>query len=33
MLKKLEEILKRYEYLSEQLALPSVIADMDTWQR
>ena len=33
MFTKLAELLKRYEYLSEQLADTSVIADMPTWQR
>ena len=33
MFTKLSELLKRYEYLSEQLADASVIADMPTWQR
>ncbi|MBQ8295181.1 MAG: peptide chain release factor 1 [Clostridia bacterium] len=33
MLKKLEDIKKRYEFLSVQLADPAVIADMGTWQR
>jgi peptide chain release factor 1 len=33
MFNKLSELLKRYEYLSEQLADPAVIADMPTWQK
>ena len=33
MLKKLADIKKRYEFLSEQLADSAVIADMGTWQR
>lgn len=33
MLKKLEDVLKRYEFLSEQLADAGVLADMDTWQK
>lgn len=33
MFKKLDEIKKRYEFLSEQLADPEVIADMGTWQK
>ena len=33
MLKKLDDILKRYEFLSEQLADAGVLADMDTWQK
>ena len=33
MLKKLEDILKRHEFLSEQLADASVLADMNTWQK
>ncbi len=33
MFNKLAEIKKRYEYLSEQLASPNVIADMPTWQK
>ena len=33
MLRKLEEIEKRYEYLSEQLSAPEVIADMSVWQK
>ena len=33
MLKKLDEIKKRYAFLSEQLADSSVIADMGTWQK
>ena len=33
MLKKLDDIKKRYEFLSEQLADSAVIADMGTWQR
>ena len=33
MLKRLEEIKKRYEFLSEKLADSAVIADMGTWQK
>ena len=33
MLKKLDDVLKRYEFLSEKLADPEVIADMGTWQK
>ena len=33
MLKKLQDIKKRYEFLSEQLADSDVIADMGTWQK
>ncbi len=33
MFKKLDEIKKRYEFLSEQLADSEVIADMGTWQK
>ena len=33
MLKKLADIKKRYEFLSEQLADANVIADMGTWQK
>ena len=33
MFTKLADLLKRYEYLSEQLSDASVIADMPTWQR
>ena len=33
MLKKLADLKKRYEFLSEKLADSSVIADMGTWQR
>ncbi len=33
MFKKLDEIKKRYEFLSEQLANSDVIADMGTWQK
>ena len=33
MLKKLDDIKKRYEFLSEQLVENSVIADMGTWQK
>ncbi len=33
MFTKLSEILKRYEYLSEQLSSADVIADMPTWQK
>ena len=33
MLKKLADIKKRYEFLSEQLADAEVIADMGTWQK
>ena len=33
MLRKLDDLLKRYEFLSEQLADPAVIADMGTWQK
>ena len=33
MFKKLDELLKRYEFLSVQLSDPSVIADMGTWQK
>ncbi len=33
MLKKLDGILQRYEFLSEQLADSAVIADMPTWQK
>ena len=33
MLKKLSDLKIRYEFLSEKLADPSVIADMGTWQK
>ena len=33
MLKKLDAILKRYDFLGERLADPEVIADMGTWQK
>ena len=33
MFKRLDEIKKRYEYLSEQLADTAVISDMGTWQK
>ena len=33
MFKKLDELLKREEFLSEQLLNPDVIADMGTWQK
>ena len=33
MLKKLDDIKKRYEFLSEKLADNEVIADMGTWQK
>ena len=33
MLKRLDDILKRYEFLSAQLADPAVISDMGTWQK
>jgi peptide chain release factor 1 len=33
MLKRLDDILNRYNFLSEQLADPDVIADMGTWQK
>ena len=33
MFKKLDDIKKRYEFLSVQLADPAVIADMGTWQK
>ena len=33
MLKKLDELLKRYEYLSNQLANADVLADMSVWQK
>ena len=33
MFNKLNEILKRYEFLSEELAKSEVIADMSTWQK
>ena len=33
MLRKLDDILKREEYLSEQLLNPDVIADMSVWQK
>ena len=33
MLKKLEDVLKRYEFLSQQLADAGVLADMNTWQK
>ena len=33
MFNKLDEILKRYEFLSEELAKNEVIADMTTWQK
>ena len=33
MFKKLEDIKKRYQFLSEKLADPDVIADMGTWQK
>ena len=33
MFRKLDDIKKRYEYLSEQLAEPAVIADMSVWQK
>ena len=33
MLKKLDDIKKRYDFLSEKLADSEVIADMGTWQK
>ena len=33
MFRKLEEVLKREEYLSEQLLNPDVIGDMSVWQK
>ncbi len=33
MLKRLDDILKRYEFLSAQLSDPAVISDMGTWQK
>ena len=33
MLKKLDDIKKRYEFLSEKLADNEIIADMGTWQK
>ncbi len=33
MLKKLDDILKREEFLSEQLLNPDIIADMSVWQK
>ena len=33
MFKKLDEILKREEFLSEQLLSADVIADMSVWQK
>ena len=33
MLKKLDDILKRAEFLSQQLLNPDVIADMSVWQK
>ena len=33
MLKRLDDILKRYQYLSAQLADPETIADMGAWQK
>ena len=33
MFKKLDDIKKRHEFLSEKLADPDVIADMGTWQK
>ncbi len=33
MFKKLDEIVKREEFLSEQLLNPDVIADMGVWQK
>ena len=33
MFKKLSDMQKRYEFLSEKLADPALIADMGTWQR
>ena len=33
MLKKLDGILERYHFLSEQLASAEVIADMPLWQK
>ncbi len=33
MFKKLDELLKRYEFLSEKLSDADVIADMSTWQK
>ena len=33
MLNKLQDIKKRYEFLSEKLMDSSVIADMGTWQK
>ena len=33
MFKKLDDIKKRYQFLSEQLADTAVIADMGTWQK
>ena len=33
MFRKLDDIKKRYQFLSEQLADAAVIADMGTWQK
>ena len=33
MLKKLDDLKKRYDFLSEKLADSEVIADMGTWQK
>lgn len=33
MLKKLDDILKRYDFLTEQLASPEVLADMEVWTK
>ena len=33
MLKKLDGVLSRYQFLSEKLADTEVIADMDTWRK
>ena len=33
MFNKLNDILKRYEFLSEELSKTEIIADMPTWQK
>ena len=33
MFTKLAEMVKRYEYLSEELLSPSILADMSVWQK
>ena len=33
MFRKLDELLKRYKFLSEELAKPEILSDMDVWKK